>query len=206
MKLYYTPGACAMAPHIVFEWTGLPYELALADRADPAFKAINPMGAVPALVTDDLGTLTQCGAIMRYQTRLAGGEYGPKAGDPREAYEFDHWECFFTGDVHPAFIPFFMPFRFTKDPAETALDQVRAAAPDLVARSFAVLDAHLAGRRTIIGERLTFIDAYATPMIRWAKTGLPETYAKFPNIQRHYQMMAADPGVARAMARQGIEA
>ena len=206
MKLYYTPGACAMAPHIVFEWIGTPYELALADRSDPAFKVINPMGAVPALVTEDLGTLTQCGAIMRYQTRLAGAAYGPKPGDAREAYEFDHWECFFTGDVHPAFFPFFMPFRFTKDVSEEALAQVRAAAPDLVSRAFAVLDAHLEGRRTIIGDRLTFIDAYATPMIRWAKTGLPDTYAKFPNIQRHYQMMAADPGVQRAMAQQGIEA
>ena len=83
---------------------------------------------------------------------------------------------------------------------------MRAAAPALVERVFTVLDAHLAHRRYIIGEKLSFIDAYATPMLRWAKTGMPETFAKFPGVQRHYQTMCDDPGVRAAFSQQGIKA
>jgi glutathione S-transferase len=206
MKLYYTPGACALAPHIVFEWLNTPYELALADVKDPEFKSINPMLAVPALVTEKLGTLTQAGAILRYQATLPGGAtIGPDAANARETYEFDHWECFFTGDVHPAFFPFFRPDRYTTDAAEAALASVRAAGSGLVERVFAVLDAHLAQREFIIGERLTFIDAYATPMVRWASRAMPDVFAKFPAIQRHYAMMRDNPGVRAAMSQQGIE-
>ena len=164
------------------------------------------MLSVPALITEKLGTLTQAGAILRYQATLPGGAaFGPQPGNAREIYEFDHWESFFTGDVHPAFFPFFGPQRYTTDASEAALANVRAAAPALVERVFAVLDAHLAQRQHIIGERLSFIDAYATPMLRWAKTGMPETFAKFPGIQRHYQMMCDDPGVRAALSQQGLK-
>ena len=207
MKLYYLPGACSLAPHIFFEWLKLPYELVKADPKDPGYKLINPMLSVPALITEKLGTLTQVGAILRYQATLPGGAaFGPQPDSAREIYEFDHWEAFFTGDVHPAFFPFFGPQRYTTDTSEAALGNVRAAAPALVERVFAVLDAHLADRRYIVGERLSFIDAYATPMLRWAKTGLPETFAKFPGVQRHYRMMSDDPGVSAALSQQGLKA
>src|SRR5208283_2457543 len=110
MKLYYLPGACSLAPHIFFEWLKIPYELVRADPRDPEFKLINPMLSVPALTNEHLGTLTQAGAILRYQATLPGGAgFGPDHADAREVYEFDHWECFFTGDVHPAFFTFFNP-------------------------------------------------------------------------------------------------
>jgi glutathione S-transferase len=206
MKLYYLPGACSLAPHIVFEWLKTPYELVRADFKDPDFKRINPMLAVPALATEGLGTLTQAGAILRYQMTLPGGAaFGPDAANAREVYEFDHWESFFTGDVHPAFFPLFKPQRYTTETAEAALASVRAAAPALIERGFAVLDAHLAQRKYIVGERLSTIDAYAVPMVRWAKSGLPETFAKFPAVQRHYEMMCDDPGVRAAMSQQGIK-
>jgi glutathione S-transferase len=206
MKLYYLPGACSLAPHIVCEWLKTPYELARADLKDPEFKRINPMLAVPALTTETLGTLTQAGAILRYLATLPGGaSFGPDGANAREVYEFDHWECFFTGDVHPAFFPFFTPQRYTTETSEAALAGVRAAGPALVERGFALLDAHLAQRSYIVGERLTFLDAYAVPMVRWVKTGMADTFAKFPAIRRHYAMMCDDPGVRAAMNQQGIK-
>ena len=207
MKLYYLPGACSLAPHIFFEWLKLPYELVKADPKDPGYKLINPMLSVPALTTKKLGTLTQVGAILRYQATLPGGAaFGPHPNNAREIYEFDHWESFFTGDVHPAFFPFFGPQRYTTDASEAALTSVRAAAPALVERVFAVLDAHLAQHQFIAGERLSFIDAYATPMLRWAKTGMAETFAKFPGVQRHYEMMCDNPGVRAALSQQDLKA
>jgi glutathione S-transferase len=206
MKLYYLPGACSLAPHIGFEWLATPYELLKADFSDPDFKHINPMLSVPALITEKLGILTQVGAILRYQTTLPGGAtFGPDAASAREIYEFDKWECFFTGDVHPAFFPFFGPQRFTTDTSPEALASVRASASGLVERVFGALDAHLAQRQYIVGRRLSLIDAYATPMLRWAKNGMPETFAKFPAVQRHYGMMCDDPGVRAAMSQQGLK-
>jgi glutathione S-transferase len=207
MKLYYLPGACSLAPHIFFEWLKLPYELVKANPKDPGFKLINPMLSVPALTTEKMGTLTQAGAILRYQATLPGGAaFGPHPDNAQEIYEFDHWECFFTGDVHPAFFPFFGPQRYTTDGSDAAVANVRAAAPALVERVFAVLDAHLAQHQYIVGEQLSFIDAYATPMLRWAKTGMPEIFQEFPGVQRHYQMMCDNPGVRAAMSQQDLKA
>ncbi|NVO08274.1 MAG: glutathione S-transferase, partial [Rhodoferax sp.] len=156
MQLYYSPGACSLAPHIVCEWLKVPYSLVLADRNDPVFQQVNPMLAVPALVSPQIGTLTQCGAILRHLCTLPGG--AALGADPRNAAEvraFDYWECFLTGDVHPAFYPFFGPQRFTTDTRAEALAHVRAASPALVERVFKVLDAHLASHTTLVGERLS---------------------------------------------------
>lgn len=206
MQLYYSPGACSLAPHIVCEWLKTPYALVLADKVDPTFQQINPMLAVPALASPEIGTLTQCGAILRYLCTLPGGAaFGPDPLHASEVRAFDFWECFLTGDVHPAFFPYFGPQRYTTDTGPEALAHVRAAAPALVERVFRVLDAHLAGHRYIVGDRLGAMDAYATPMLRWAKTGLPATFAKFPHVQRHYQALCEDPGVVAAMAQQKIQ-
>ena len=59
LKLYYYPGACSLAPHLVLEWTGAPYEAIRVKLGDPAYAAINPAGAVPALDTGEGWTLTQ---------------------------------------------------------------------------------------------------------------------------------------------------
>lgn len=163
------------------------------------------MLAVPTLLVGGVGSLTQCGAILRYQTTLPGGDiYGPNPHDPREIYEFDHWECFLTGDMHPAFFPFFSPQRYTTDDQESALVSVRAAAAPLVERVFTVLDRHLSEHDFIVGGRMSIIDAYVTPMLRWAKMGLPDTYSKYPHVIRHYQMMCENSGVKSAMTQQNI--
>ena len=206
MQLYYSPGACSLAPHIVCEWLKVPYTLVLADRNDPVFQRINPLLAVPALVSPEIGTLTQCGAILRYLCTLPGGAV--LGADPLNASEvraFDFWECFLTGDVHPSFFPFFGPQRFTTDSSTEALAHVRAASPALVERVFQVLDTQLAGQPYIVGERLSIMDAYATPMLRWAKTGLPATFDKFPHLMRYYQSLCQNPGVLSAMAQQEIK-
>ncbi|MFT2793439.1 glutathione S-transferase family protein [Serratia sp. T13T92] len=205
MQLYYTPGACSLAPHIMFEWLKTPYTLILADKNDLKFKKSSPMLAVPTLVVKDLGTLTQCGAILRYQTTLPGGDiFGANPEDLRECYEFDHWECFLTGDVHPAFFPFFSPQRYTTDDREQVIASVRAAAIPLVEKVFNVLDRHLSDHDYIVANRMSIIDAYATPMFRWAKISLPDTFSKYPHVTRHYSMMCKNEGVQSAMMQQDI--
>ncbi|UAN45142.1 glutathione S-transferase family protein [Serratia sp. JSRIV001] len=207
MKLYYSPGACSLAVHIMLEWMNKPYELILANKNDPAFKAANPMLAVPTLAETSIGTLNQCGAILRYLASFPEGQvFAANPNDPADIYEFDRWECFFTGDVHPSFYPFFSPQRYIMDSDDDAYEKVISASVLLVERTFQILNTHLENHEFIVGGHLSIIDAYATPMLRWAKHGMPEKFKTYSSIERHYNMMCSDRKIIMAMQQQGIEA
>jgi glutathione S-transferase len=98
----------------------------------------------------------------------------PEAGigadsSPRDEAEADRWSSFLTGDLHPAFFSVFSPNRYTRAREKEAFDDVREASKALVRKKFDILDAHLAGRRHMIGDRLSYLDAYVFPMERWAE-------------------------------------
>ncbi|ATQ54999.1 glutathione S-transferase family protein [Paracoccus yeei] len=200
-KLIYHTGACSLAPHVVLEWIGAPYEEQAVEFGDRDLLAANPAGAVPVLIEDDGWTLTQCGAILHYLARkhpqadLAGGD------DARAAAELDRWSSFFTGDLHPSFYPIFMPQRYTTSADPTARDAVQEAGRKLVRKRLKLLDAQLDGRDFILGRR-SVVDAYAFPMIRWAANLLPEGIQAWPNVQALHDRIAADPAVQRVLARE----
>lgn len=200
-KLIYHTGACSLAPHVVLEWIGAPYEEQAVEFGDRDLLAANPAGAVPVLIEDDGWTLTQCGAILHYLARkhpqadLAGGD------DARAAAELDRWSSFFTGDLHPSFYPIFMPQRYTTSADPAARDAVQEAGRKLVRKRLKLLDAQLDGRDFILGRR-SVVDAYAFPMIRWAATLLPEGIQAWPNVQALHDRIAADPAVQRVLARE----
>src|SRR3546814_17017326 len=120
-KLYYSPGACSMTDHIVLEWIGAPYEaiaISREERRTPAYLAINPAGAVPALVEDDGWVLTQNSALLHYLSakhpvaKLFGD------GTQRAAAEVDRWLAFVTAAVHPSFWPYFGGLVWLQDEAQ----------------------------------------------------------------------------------------
>ena len=200
-KLIYHTGACSLAPHVVLEWIGAPYEEQAVEFGDRDLLAANPAGAVPVLIEDDGWTLTQCGAILHYLARkhpqadLAGGD------DARAAAELDRWSSFFTGDLHPSFYPIFMPQRYTTSADPAARDAVQEAGRKLVRKRLKLLDAQLDGRDFILGRR-SVVDAYAFPLIRWAANLLPEGIQAWPNVQALHDRIAADPAVQRVLARE----
>lgn len=204
MKLFYAPGTCALAPHIVLEWIGEPYELERVQPSDPEYKKINPMGQVPAMIDGSSKVMTQADAILQY---LAHKYPEAKLGDDHTlegAFELEHWLAFLTGDVHPAFFPFFVPFRYTTDNSESALKAVKEASNKLIDKVFTHLDNHLNGKNHIVGDRRTIADPYAFAMIRWGNN-LPNGLSDYPNIYRFYQQLREDEGVKHAMAQQGIQ-
>ena len=83
LKLYYYPGACSLAPHLVLEWIGAPYEAVRVQLGDPAYNAINPAGAVPALDTGEGWILTQAGAVLHYLARRFPDARLGSDGSPR---------------------------------------------------------------------------------------------------------------------------
>jgi len=200
--LYYAVGACSLAPHITLEWIGAPYEAVKVQYGSAELLAVNPAGAVPTLREDDGWLLTQAGAILDYLAHKHP-EAGLDGGNSlRAKAEAHRWSAFFTSDVHAAFWPVFMPYRYTTDESEAARKSVVDAGHQLVAKQFAILNQHLDGREHILDGGRSVIDAYAFPMIRWAKKLLPGGLAEYPNVQALHDRLAADPAVQKVLARE----
>jgi|SRR5579883_218566 glutathione S-transferase len=204
MKLFYAPGTCALAPHIVLEWIGEPYELEKVQPSSPDYLKINPLGQVPAMIDGSSGVMNQADAILKYLAHKYPDAHLGDDGTSLGAFEVDRWLAFFTGDVHPAFYPFFRPQRYTTDDSESALDAVKQASFKLVDKVFTHLDKHLEGKDYVVGSHRTIVDPYAFAMIRWGNY-LPKPLSEYPNIYRFYQEFLEDEGVKRAMKQQGIK-
>lgn len=196
--LYFRNGTCALAPHVVLEWIGAPYEAVPVAAGSEALFALNPSGAVPVLKEDDGWILTQAGAILDYLVRkhpeanLAGGE-----GLRAEA-EAKRWSDFLTGDLHPAFFPVFSPARYTTDPGDEAKARAQEAAIAMVRKKLDILEAHLSDRLWILEGR-SAIDAYALPMLRWARARVPNGIGDWPGITSFLDRMEEDGTVQRVL-------
>lgn len=200
--LYYAAGACSLAPHIVLEWIGAPYEAVKVEVGSQELLAVNPAGAVPTLREDDGWLLTQAGAILDYlahkhpEAGLAGGK------GLRDKAEAHRWSSFLTSDMHAAFWPVFMPHRYTTDESEGAKKAVVEAGLALVRKQLGFLNSHLDGREWILDGGRSVIDAYAFPMIRWAIKLLPSGLADYPNVQALHDRIASDAAVQKVLARE----
>lgn len=157
MKLYYTPGVCAMSPHIVLCELGLPHELVKVDLATHLtddgrdYTAINPKGYVPALELDDGQLLTEGPAIVQYLADLkpAAGPL-PPAGTIERA-RVQEWLTFIGTELHKSFSPLFNP---------NASADWKAAALAAIERRFGYVDKMLAGREYLTGANFCVADAY----------------------------------------------
>jgi len=202
MKLYYSPGACSLADHIVLEWIGKPYEAVRVSREErkaPAYLAINPAGAVPAL--DDGGwVLTQNAAILNYlaDTHPEAGLGGD--GTPRGRAEVNKWLAISNSDIHPSFHALFGASAWLGDPAlvEKSKDVARAKLRGLFER----MDAQLAGRDWLAGTR-SIADPYLFVVLRWAKA-MDVDLSGLGNLERFFNAMQSDPGVRRALEQEGL--
>jgi glutathione S-transferase len=203
--LFYRPGACALAPHILLEWLNVEYDAVNAPR-DDSFLAVNPTGAVPALQLDDGTIITQCTAILQYlcenynRLDLVGGS------SLKARAEVWKWCSFLTGDLHPAFFPLFVPFRYTTDTSDEAHHKIREAAVKLVSQKLTILENHLQGKDFFLGDSVTVVDCYAVPMLRWAGLMLPRGRSAWPAVDAFYGRMVQNKGVKAAMLVHGIDA
>ncbi|MGB6102223.1 MAG: glutathione S-transferase family protein [Pusillimonas sp.] len=201
MKLYYLPGACPLASHIALEWTGQPYELELVSREalkQPAYLALNPLGAVPTLVDGDF-VLTQSAAILEYIAEL-----NPQAGllpdTPRERAEVRRWLGLCNADLHRTFGNIFGAQGLASTPEFQ--EELVAKSSAKVQQLFAVADKQLEGKEWIAGTR-SVADPYLYTLMRWANAkGIDISGLK--NLQAFYGRMEADAGVQAALKAQGL--
>jgi glutathione S-transferase len=203
MKLYYAPGTCALAPHIVLEWIGADYQAVLADLGSDEYRKINPLGMVPALSDGTSRIMTQADAILKYlAAKFPDAQLGSEPGLMAE-FDLDEALAFLTGDVHPAFWPFFAPQRYTTNGDEASIKAVREASFARIDRAMLHLDSMLQGHSHVCGNRRTIADAYAFAMVRWTEN-LQKTWKDYPSLKLFIARMYDDKGVVAAMTAQGL--
>lgn len=201
MKLYYMPGACPLATHIVLEWIGQPYETQAVPRnelKEPEFLALNPVGSVPVLTDGEL-VLTQSVAILEY---LA--EKYPEANlmptDLVARAETRRWLAFVNADLHKAFGLIFAKAMYSNDAA--CQDQLAASSTEKTLQLFAIVEKQLEGREWVTGTR-SIVDPYLYTVFSWAHR-LKIDVSGFTNLNAFYQRMHDDPGVQAALKSQGL--
>jgi glutathione S-transferase len=201
LKLYYLPGACSLADHIVLEWIGQPYETSLVPRGEPrtpAFLTLNPSGQVPVL-EEDGWALTENVAILNYLAdRFPEASLG--GAGIRGRAEVNRWLAFLNSDVHPAFKPLFAPQRFVGDEAQ--YDDLKRHARDRLRGMFERLDARLADRPWLVDTR-SVADPYLFVVLRWARN-MGVDLAGLDHLDRFSLRMDEDDGVKAALRAEGL--
>ena len=203
MKLYYSPGACSLAPMILAEWLFIKFDIQKVDlrNPDPYFLKINPIGSVPLLQMNNGDYKNQVDAILQYFCAL--NPEGKLVGkDIFEWFELDRWVAFLTGDFHPAFYPWFCPGCLTTAEDEDSIAAVKAAAVNRIHRVAKVLEDQVGTTHHIVLNRRTLLDAYAYAMVRWINQ-LDGGLEPYPNLQRFMDHMSKDYGVQQALIREG---
>lgn len=202
MKLYYSPGACSLATHIILRETGATFTLEKTDTKTKTtasganFLDINPKGYVPVLEIEDGYPLTEGVVIQQYLAdRAPQAKLAPPRGT-QERLQLEELLGFLTTEIHKAFSPLF---------GANTPDDFKPVAREKIGQRFDLLERRLAdGRAYLTGESFTIADAYAFVLINWSNfVGID--LAKWPNIGRFMQHVAARPAVQEALEAEGLK-
>ncbi len=200
MKLYYSPGACSLSPHIVLHEAGLAYTPVLAstkshklqDGTD--FYTINPLGYVPVLELDDGTRLLEGPAIVQYLADQAPQKNLAPAHGTLARYRLQQWLNFISTEIHKGFSPLFKP---------NTPDDYKPIAREQLMKGLEWVDGELAGRDYLMGEHFSVADAYLFTVSNWAQhVNLDVSGLK--NLAAYRERIAARPAVQAAMKAEGL--
>ena len=198
MKLYYSPGACSQAPHIILHETGLAHDAERVDLKEKVtetgkdYRAINPKGSVPALELDNGEVLTENAVILQYLGDRAGSDVLPQLGDFRR-YRVLEWVNYITTELHKSFAPLFKP---------NAGDETKAFFRAQIADRLDYVESHLGNGPFLMGDTLTLPDAYLFVITGWAEKmiGLD----RWPNLTAFRARMIERPSVRHVLRFEGL--
>ena len=197
MKLYFSPSACSLSPHIALREAGLEFELVrvdlkshtvVADGSD--FSKISPKGYVPVLELDDGTRLSEGPVIVQYIADLKP-EVGlaPKAGTLAR-YRLQEWLAFINSEVHKGFGPLFRP---------TTPDAYKAIARENLVNRLGFVAAHLEQNPFLLGNQFSVADAYLFTVLNWGQwTGID--VQQWPSLAAFQARVAERPAVKEALA------
>lgn len=200
MKLYYSPGACSLSPHIALLEAGLPYELVKVDLKAKTlengddFLKINPKGQVPALGLDSGELVTEGPVIVQMIADQSAATGLAPARDSAERYKLLELLNFITSELHKNFSPLFNP---------TFSDEVKGFFKDRLMGKFKYLDGKLAGQDYLMGKQFTVADGYLFTMLSWAER-MKFDLSGLPNLSAYKARVGARPKVMEALTKEGL--
>ena len=199
MKLYFSPGACSLSPHIFLNEAGYTYEVEKVDLATKKTEkggdlfAINPKGYVPTLVLDDGQILTEGPAILQYLgDKKPESNLMPKPGT-MERVRTQEMLNFITSELHKTYGPLFRP---------TTPEEFKTLSRDYLAKRLAVLDKTLAGKQYLLGN-FGAADCYAFTVLRWSHYTKVDL-TPYANITAFMARMEARPKVQQTLKEEGL--
>ena len=201
MKLFYSPGACSLFPHIVLRETGQDFTLEKVDLAKKTtasgtnYLTINPKGQVPALLLDDGNLLTEGVAIVLYlaDKALSSNLIAPVGNLSR--YQTITWLAYITSELHKSFSPLFHP----KTPEE-----YKTILREKLEAQFKYLDEALKQDEYLQGDHFTIADAYLFTILRWGFV-MKFDMKKYKHLAAYFERIAKRPAVQAALAAEGLK-
>ena len=200
MKLYYSPGACSLSPHIALLEAGLPYDLVKVDlkakkleNGDDYLK-VNPKGQVPALGLDSGELVTEGPVIVQMIADRAQAKNLAPAVGSAERYKLQEWLNFITTELHKSFGPLFSP---------VLADDAKTFFKDRVMTKFKYIEGQLPGHDYLMGTQFTVADGYLFTMLCWADR-MKFDLSALPNLLAYQARVGARPKVQEALTKEGL--
>lgn len=200
MKLYFSPGACSLSPHITALEAGLNVTLIkvdtktkkLEDGSD--FLKINPKGQVPTLVLDDGDIVTEGPVIAQILADLAPASNLAPGNGTKARYKLQEWLNFITSEIHKGYSPLFKP---------TTPEDYKPLAKQHLADRYAFVNEKLAGKKYLLGDTFTVADAYLFTVSNWAKF-VGVDLSPYGNVSAFMARVAERPQVQAALKAEGL--
>ena len=199
MKLFISPGACSLSPHIALQESGLAFEVEKVNLktklTEPGvnFPEINPKGYVPALLLNTGDLLTEGPAIVQYIADQAPEKNLAPANGTMARYELQAWLTYIGTELHKSFVPFFH---------HGSADWQAVAKDNLEAR-YAYVNQYLADKNYLLGESFSVADGYLFTVTRWLRVSKLDL-AAWPHLAAFQKRMAERPGVHAALKAEGL--
>ena len=198
LKLYFSPGACSQAPHILMHEIGLDHDAVKVNLGSKtlddgsSYLQINPKGAVPALELDSGDVLTENAVILQYLGDRSGSDVLPMVGEVRR-YRVLEWVNFIATELHKNFSPLF---------TDGSHEEAKSFHRDMIAKKLDYVEGKLGDGPFLLGETLTIADPYLFVMTRWTDRVIG--LANWPNLTAYYQRMLQRPSVHNVLQFEGL--
>lgn len=202
MKLYYSKGACSLAPRIIINEVGLTCEYESVDLINKQtqsginFRTINPKGVVPVLITNNNEVLTENAVILQYLVEsVHADKLLPQTGNFAR-YRVLEWLNFITTELHKSFSPLFNPAMPQEIKENLLIPFIKA--------KFGYVNTRLDNSAYLLGDDFTLPDAYLFVMTTWALY-FKMNLADWPNLSRYFSTLCSRKSIQQSLEQEGIQ-